>query len=159
MDKIARFTIQTNITPGTKQMAGSHPSAFFQRAWHDVASRVEILQTGHTDLASQLSAVNEGAAFRNGDNDFSGTNIFEQPPDSPFGWMVQNVVVVSTRDTGWTAGTGAPSKGAFAAYAGQTVSASYHQAEAQATDDAAKAVSQRLLAIEQALTAHGLIGA
>lgn len=64
--------------------------------------------------------------------------------------------VVGPRETGWTIGSGTPNKGAFAAYAGQTASVGYVQAEAQATDNAAKAASQRLLAVEQALRTHGL---
>ena len=69
-----------------------------------------------------------------------------------------NWVVVS-KQTGWTAGTGTPQKGAFSAYAGATMSVTYVQAEAQATNDAVKNVSQRLLAIEQALTNHKIINA
>jgi hypothetical protein len=65
--------------------------------------------------------------------------------------------VVGPRVTGFTAGTGTANKGAFAAYAGQTYGATYSQTAAQATDDAAAATAQRLLAIEQALRAHGLI--
>lgn len=61
------------------------------------------------------------------------------------------------QDTGWTVGTGAASKGAFAAYAGTAVSGVYVQAEAQATDDAVKAASQRLLAVEEALRANEAI--
>lgn len=70
---------------------------------------------------------------------------------------VNGTQVVTARQTGWTAGTGTPNVGAFAAYAGGTRSATYVQAEAQATDDAAKAASQRILAIEAALRTHGLI--
>jgi len=65
--------------------------------------------------------------------------------------------VIVAKETGWTAGTGTAVKGAFAAYAGATMSGSYAQAEAQATNDAVKAASQRLLAIEQALRAHKII--
>jgi hypothetical protein len=60
-------------------------------------------------------------------------------------------------EAGWTAGTGTANKGAFAAYAGQTVSAAYVQAEAQATDNAAKANGQRILALEQACRLRGII--
>jgi hypothetical protein len=67
------------------------------------------------------------------------------------------VQVVGARETGWTAGTGTANKAAFATYAGQNVSAAYVEAEAQATDDAAKANSQRIKAIEDALRTHGLI--
>jgi hypothetical protein len=65
--------------------------------------------------------------------------------------------VLGARETGWTAATGTPNKAAFATYAGQTVSAGYVQAEAQATDNAAKANSERIKALEDALRTHGLI--
>lgn len=76
---------------------------------------------------------------------------------TPSGYRVGASQVVGARATGWTAGTGTANKAAFATYAGQTVSAGYVQAEAQATDDAAKANSQRIKAIEDALRTHGLI--
>lgn len=49
--------------------------------------------------------------------------------------------------TGWGAPSGTLSRAAYASYAGQTVSAAYVQAEAQATDDAVKLISQVLVAI------------
>ncbi|TIP42425.1 MAG: hypothetical protein E5X77_24160 [Mesorhizobium sp.] len=72
-------------------------------------------------------------------------------------FTVAGTQVVGPRATGWTAGTGTANKGAFAAYAGATMSAAYVQAEAQATNDAAKNASQRIKAIEDALRTHGLI--
>lgn len=72
-------------------------------------------------------------------------------------YRVAGTKVVSARNTGWTASTGTANKGAYATYAGQDCSAAYVEAEAQATDDAVKAVSQRLKAIEDALRSHGLI--
>lgn len=71
--------------------------------------------------------------------------------------LVAGTKVVGARETGWTAGTGVANKGAFATYAGQTVSAGYVQAEAQATDDATKGNSQRIKALEDAMRTHGLI--
>lgn len=68
-----------------------------------------------------------------------------------------SVVRAPQQQTGWTTGTGTASKSTFAAYAGATMSASYTQAEAQATNDAAKAASQRILALEQAMRAAGLL--
>jgi hypothetical protein len=65
--------------------------------------------------------------------------------------------VVGARQAGWTAATGVANKGAFAAYAGQAVGAGYVQAQAQATDNAAKDNSQRIKALEDALRTHGLI--
>ena len=72
---------------------------------------------------------------------------------------INGTQVVGPQQTGWTAGTGTASKGAFASYAGQTIGAVYSQTQVQTLDNAARDVSQRLLAIEQALTAHGLINA
>lgn len=66
--------------------------------------------------------------------------------------------VVGARITGWGAPTGTLDRTALAAYAGQTVSAGYVQAEAQATDDACKKASQELAAVLTDLRAHGLIG-
>ncbi len=67
--------------------------------------------------------------------------------------------VVTARQTGWGAPTGTLTRTALAAYAGQTVTATYVQAEAQATDNAVKACSQALAALITDLTTHGLIGA
>jgi hypothetical protein len=61
------------------------------------------------------------------------------------------------KQTGWTAATGTAAKGAYATYAGQTVSAAYVQAEAQATDNAVKAISQRFKALEDDLRTAGVI--
>lgn len=78
-------------------------------------------------------------------------------PDVATSYKVAGTKVVGVQEAGWTAGTGTANKGAFATYAGQDVSAAYVEAEAQATDNAAKANSQRIKAIEDALRAHGLI--
>lgn len=67
--------------------------------------------------------------------------------------------VVGSRKTGWTAATGTHNRGAYASYAGQTVSAGYVQAEVQAIDDALKALSRRFYSLETDVTSHGLIGA
>ncbi len=66
--------------------------------------------------------------------------------------------VVGARATGWGAASGTLSRSAYASYAGQAVSAAYVQAEAQATDDAVKALSRLVAALITDLTAHGLIG-
>lgn len=72
-------------------------------------------------------------------------------------YQIAGTQVVGPQETGWTAATGTPNKGAYATYDGQTASANYVQAEAQSTDDATKANSQRIKAIEDALRTHGLI--
>jgi hypothetical protein len=73
------------------------------------------------------------------------------------GYYIQGNQVVGARATGWTAGTGTALKGTFAAYAGQTHTASYVQATVQALDNASRDASQRVKAIEDALRTHGLI--
>lgn len=105
-----------------------------------------------TDIIVQTAASGSGFpadrfAFRaNGDVD-NLTGVYQ----------IAGTQVVGPQEIGWTAATGTPNKGAYATYAGQTTSANYVQAEAQATDDATKANSQRIKAIEDALRTHGLI--
>lgn len=77
--------------------------------------------------------------------------------DATTSYEVAGTKVVGARDTGWTAGTGTPNKGAFATYAGQDVGAAYVEAEVQAIDDAVKANSQRIKALEDMLRTHGLM--
>lgn len=59
--------------------------------------------------------------------------------------------------TGWGAASGTLSRAAYASYAGQTVSAAYVQAEAQATDDAVKLLSRTVAALITDLTAQKII--
>lgn len=67
--------------------------------------------------------------------------------------------VVGARNTGWTAMTGTGSKGALAAAAAGTASTAYVQAELQAALDRIAALEARLKSLDDALVAHGLIGA
>ncbi|UCI06248.1 hypothetical protein [Mesorhizobium sp. B1-1-8] len=69
--------------------------------------------------------------------------------------------VVGGRKTGWAVPTGTLARTTYAAYAGQTHTASYVQATVQALDDACRNVSQRLAALITDLhgtAGHGLIG-
>lgn len=66
-------------------------------------------------------------------------------------------VLDALQDTGWTTSTGTPAKGAYVAYAGQTISVGFVQAEAQTTDDGVKALAARVIALEAALRANGAI--
>jgi hypothetical protein len=69
------------------------------------------------------------------------------------------VKVVGARETGFTAMTGTAEKGALATYAAGTASGTYVSSELQSVMTALQANSRRLKAIEDALFAHGLIGA
>jgi hypothetical protein len=91
------------------------------------------------------SLITNGLVIENGDVTLTG-DVY-----------IDGTKVVGPQEAGWTAATGTPNKGAYATYDGQTTSAVYDQAEAQATDDATKANSQRIKAIEDALRTHGLI--
>jgi len=73
-------------------------------------------------------------------------------------YEVGGVQVVGARATGWTAPTGTAARTTFATYAGQEVSGSYDDEEVQAIDDHVKVLSQRLKALIDDLTTHGLIG-
>ncbi len=71
------------------------------------------------------------------------------------------VQVVGGRRTGWAVPSGTLARTTYAAYAGQTHTASYVQATVQALDDACRNVSQRLAALITDLhgtAGHGLIG-
>ncbi len=71
------------------------------------------------------------------------------------GDLSANRTFTAKQNTGWTHPTGSGAKGAYTQYAGQTVSIAYIQAEAQTTDDAVKAMSARMIALELAIRANG----
>lgn len=66
-------------------------------------------------------------------------------------------VVVGARNTGWTAMTGTATKTALATYTAPVVSNPPTQAEMQALADHVQALSRRIMALDGALRAHGLI--
>jgi hypothetical protein len=78
-------------------------------------------------------------------------------------FQIAGAQVVNARKTGWGSPSGTLSRAAYAAYAGQSVSVGYVQAEAQATDDAlkllARVVAALLTDLHFATSGHGLIGA
>ena len=80
---------------------------------------------------------------------------------SPLGiatsFSIDGVKVLGPQQTGWTAGTGTPSLGAFNADLPFTVGAAYSQSEVQEIATALLAARRRILALEQALRTHGLI--
>lgn len=65
--------------------------------------------------------------------------------------------VVGARQGGWTASTGAASRGAFAATAAGTASATYSATEMQAALTRIAALEARLVALEADCRSHGLI--
>ena len=73
-------------------------------------------------------------------------------------YKINDTQVVAARVTGWGAPTGTATRTTFATFAGQDVSATYTEAEVQAIDDHVKVLSERLKALIDDLTTHGLIG-
>jgi hypothetical protein len=71
---------------------------------------------------------------------------------------LQGTQVLATRRTGWTAPTGTATRTTFATFAGQDISATPTEVEVQAIDDHVKVLSERLKALIDDLTTHGLIG-
>jgi hypothetical protein len=65
--------------------------------------------------------------------------------------------MIAAEQSGWTAGTGTPLKGAFAAFAGFAAGEAYMPQQLQKVADASSESSRRLLAIEQALRAAGIV--
>lgn len=108
---------------------------------------------GDTRLASQKGRVIVGGASYSGNalmHSQGDANIYvDESALIPGGLRVNDVKVVSFRQPGIPA---------YTAYAGQTVSAAYTQAQAQATDNAIKDASAKLAQVVTALRTHGLIG-
>ncbi|WP_426267873.1 glycosyl hydrolase family 28-related protein [Sphingomonas sp. LHG3443-2] len=71
--------------------------------------------------------------------------------------MVNYQQVVGARLTGWTAATGSPNRGSFAAAAAGSASTAYVQAEAQESRTRIAALEARLIALEADCRTHGLI--
>lgn len=154
MLKLPRITLLTPVTAKGDVTGSSTP---FSRMWDTVAGHVENSADMLSTQFPGAAVTNAGAALRDGDNELTGANNFDQAPNSDSGYNVSGVKIIGQQDTGWTAGTGTAHKTGFAAYGGQNVNSSYNETQVQNIDDAAKAASQRLLAIENALRAHGLI--
>jgi hypothetical protein len=86
------------------------------------------------------------------------TLIVDRPLTVTGAYQIGGVQVVGPRITGWTAATGTPSRGAFAAAAAGTASASYVQSELQGALNRIAALEARLVAYDADLRTTGLIG-
>lgn len=126
----------------------------------DTFAKIKVL--GETDLATNSGKVRVGGAVGgstaklqiSGDFDASGGARVRGAMQvdgelSSATYRVNGVKVVGARVTGIPA---------FTAYAGQTLGATYSQAQAQATDNAIKATSEKLASVVTALRTHGLVG-
>ena len=97
-----------------------------------------------------------------------GEIVFNQGPtlSSPVLWQAvaggtpgtwRAIYGVGAQRTGWTAATGTPARGSFAAAAAGSASAAYSQSEAQDSRNRIAALEARLIALEADCRAHGLI--
>ena len=114
---------------------------------------IEVAFNGNTSLSSQVT----GVAHRDSDNAYVANNLFYQTPNSILGYQVAGTQVVGPQVTGWTAGTGTKSLGAFNADTTRTIGGSYSQTDVQGIQDDLKTARQRILALETAMRSHGLI--
>lgn len=159
LDRLSRFSPFANKD-------GSAAGAFIT-LWQRTVMKIEAQEAAQDGLLAsintvldQINAILSGATdvpIATGAFTWTAQQTFNVAPDA-VAYKVGGVQVVGGRDTGWTASTGTSNKAAYATYAGQTVSGAYAAAEAQQTDNAVKAASQRIKALEDALFAHGLIG-
>ena len=156
----ATLLVEDNLNPGISLLGGSTGAGRIQFGDEGSSTQCTISYAHSTDVFSfnlggttQLHISNAGGVNIGNPAGYKGTGSLNISGT----YYVDGTQVVSNQETGWTAGTGTANKAAFATYAGQNVSAGYVEAEAQATDDAVKANSQRIKAIEDALRTHGLI--
>jgi len=143
------------------------PSGAFITLWQRTVTKIEAQEAAQDSLLAsmdtalaQINDILSGATdvpIATGAYTWTAQQTFNVAPEA-VAYKVGGDQVVGARDTGWTASTGTPNKAAYATYAGQTMGGAYSQTVAQTNDDALKAVSQRVKALEDALFAHGLIG-
>lgn len=105
------------------------PTLFFHRGWQTAVERIEAQDA---TLATAQAAI---AALE----------------------ALKPTYVLKVQTPAWADPTGTLTRTTFAAYAGQTVSAAYAAAEAQATDNHVKVLSERLAALITDLRANGVL--
>jgi hypothetical protein len=162
----------TGVTPGTRVISGSGTSWVVSQSQTVGATGARVamvlgapaLVVGtekgsgggtvralelQTDGTTRVTIAADGSkATFTGDVDLASAKVYR----------INNTQVVGGRVTGWVAPTGTATRSTFATYAGQDVSVLYTEAEVQAIDDHVKVLSERLKALIDDLTTHGLIG-
>lgn len=151
---------------------GSNSSAVLQSA--NNLSDVTSVPAARANLGLGTAAVhNVGDFLQPGDNlsDINnaatargnlGLGDAATHPASDFATAAQGAKADTAVQTGtihgWSAPTGTLTRGAYAAYAGQTMGAAYSQTAAQTNDDALKTLAQTVAALLTDLRTTGIIG-
>jgi hypothetical protein len=156
------MAVKSDLPPISEAITGGqylNPAwyAFFETLRHRTGGDNDNVQGANDAAGSAQSSADAAAENANTRAPKSLTISFGNGLSGSDHDLSGDFTIDTLKDLGWTASTGTPSKGAYATYAGQVVSVGYVQAEAQATDNAVKAVSQRLKAIEDALRANEAI--
>lgn len=166
-DNTANYSLiggrQSLAGPGASNSLGWGLQVALYSTYQFAAGRGHTLSTSGQAAVGLFSLDKPGVTFRVGIGPAVGTPRNGLEVDTSGNVNAYNALqvagtqVVGPRAAGWVAATGTANKAAYATYTGQTAPAAYTPAQAQATDDALKAASQRIKAIEDALRTHGLI--
>ena len=126
---IAFFRKQANVTDTLTRLSETEAS---------LTTQGDAIDAANTDITALNTAVNG-----------LDTRIDAYDALAPF--------VRQDQTTAWSAATGTAARTALASYAGQVVSNPPTQAEMQALDDAAKAISQHVVALINDLRGNGAL--
>lgn len=136
----------TSLESNVQSLSGSVSS---------LGSSVQTLSSGLTQAQKDITRINGDFVSKT----VPTTQTLASPLSVTTSYSISGVQVVGARDTGWTTSAGFGYKGAFDANLFPAISATYVQAEQQAMREALVYTRQRVKALEDALRAHGLIGA
>ncbi|ELY4158028.1 phage tail protein [Cronobacter turicensis] len=121
---------------------------------------ISVIQTDLTSLTGRVSSAESSISGLQGDyvsRSVTTSQSLSSPLNVTTSYSVGGTKVIGTRNTGWTASTGTPNKGAFNADQAYVIGASYNATEIQALRDGLVQARQRIKALEDSDRGHGLI--
>ncbi|WP_333881080.1 phage tail protein [Atlantibacter hermannii] len=154
-------TAENNITSlDTRLTTAENDIDFITDEIVDIETRLDGIDTEIADHESRLTQTETDISDIQADY-VSKSATAPQELLSPLGiatsFSIDGIKVLGPQQTGWTAGSGTPSLGAFNADLSFTVGAAYSQSEVQEIATALVEARSRILALEQAMRTHGLI--